>query len=449
MLENPKDEQLMPFDKWETIFDSIPTPVFIFDWDTKLIRFNQAMEKEFGCDPQEFLEQTCLQLRQPKDSQKNICPFINILKANQQCVIEETIQWQEKDFLMKITPLLDSTENVTGCIHILNEITEFNKATHILRESEEKYRQLFDAESDAVLLINNETGRILEVNQAAIELYGYTHAELMLMKNTDLSSEPDQTQQVTRSSPIDPGTIVKVSNRFHKKKDGKVFPVEITGRFFIWRNQPVHIAAIRDFTERKRAEDALLQSQEQLKSRLNHIQSLQDKLREQAIRDLLTGLFNRRYMEETLQREMAQAKRAHEHIGLIMIDLDHFKIFNDTMGHANGDLVLQQLGKLLNRYVREGDIACRYGGEEFLLILPGATSENTLQRAEEFRKMFESLPIEIDEVYQAFVTLSAGVATYPEDGETRDEILSSVDQALYRAKNQGRNRVVAFNCTSP
>jgi diguanylate cyclase (GGDEF)-like protein/PAS domain S-box-containing protein len=445
MTENPIDEHLIAHYQWGIIFDSIPTPIFIYDWDTQDVRCNQAMEKEFGSDAKIFLKKTCQQLQHQPGVQNNNCPYINILEDNHQVYIEENIQWQKKNYQMKITPLVDSKEKITGCIHILTDITSLSKTAELLRKSEEKYRQLFDAEADAVLLIDNETGQILEANQAAITLYGYTQDELLSMRNTDLSYEPDQTQQVTRSSPIDPDTVISVSNRLHKKKDGNVFPVDISGRFFIWHDHPVHIAAIRDITERKKAEDAMLQSQEQLKSRLDHIQSLQDKLREQAIRDPLTGLFNRRYMEETLQREMAQAKRAQENIGLIMIDLDHFKIFNDTMGHTNGDLVLQQLGKLLNRYVRQGDIACRYGGEEFLLILPGASSENTLLRAEEFRKMFETLPIEIDEVYQAYVTLSAGVATYPKDGETRDDILSNVDQALYRAKNQGRNRVVAYS----
>jgi diguanylate cyclase (GGDEF)-like protein/PAS domain S-box-containing protein len=443
MTENSMDAQYIPDEKYLGIIDSIPNPVVIFNWETKSIFHNLSFVREFACEAEVILEQYCQCFQPTQNDSERKCK-LQVNHESDPCDVD-SLYWQNKVYQVKVAPLSDSSHQPKECIHVFSDITDYVLISKAMRESEDKYRQLFEAESDAIFLINNDTGLLLEANQAAVDLYGYSYEELLTMKNTDLSSEPDQTQHVTRSNPIDSGTVINVPNRLHKTKEGRIFPVEITGRFFIWQGQPVHIAAIRDITERKKAEADLLESQEQLKTRLDHIQSLQEKLREQAIRDPLTGLFNRRYMEETLQREIAQAKRAKETIGLIMVDLDHFKIFNDTMGHSNGDLVLQQLGRLLNRYVREGDIACRYGGEEFLLILPGATKENTLQRAEEFRTMFETLPIEIDEIYQAYVTLSAGVAVFPEDGDSRKRILDNVDQALYRAKDQGRNRVVAYS----
>jgi len=129
-----------------------------------------------------------------------------------------------------------------------------------LRESEDRYRQLFEAESDALFLVDNESGWILEANTAASALYGYSRDEFLAQKNTDLSSEPEQTQRITTTTPPDPGLVVFVPLRYHRKKDGTVFPVEITGRFFIWRGRSVHIGAIRDITERKKAADALARS---------------------------------------------------------------------------------------------------------------------------------------------------------------------------------------------
>ncbi|HZY45378.1 MAG TPA: PAS domain S-box protein, partial [Anaerolineae bacterium] len=128
------------------------------------------------------------------------------------------------------------------------------EAERALRESESRYRELFEAESDAIVLIDNATGNILEANSAAVALYGYDHAELLTKRNVDLSAEPEETQQVTQGTPIIPDQVVTIQLRFHRKKDGSVFPAEITGRFFIRDGRPVHIAAIRDITERKRAE---------------------------------------------------------------------------------------------------------------------------------------------------------------------------------------------------
>jgi PAS domain S-box-containing protein len=145
------------------------------------------------------------------------------------------------------------------------DITDQIKAQAALRESEEKYRELFESESDAIFLIDNASRNILEVNAPATILYGYSKEELLRMKNSDLSAEPEETRQVTQKTPIDHEQVVSVPLRFHKKKDGTVFPVEITGRFFEWRGRPVHIAAIRDITERKKADEALIASEERFR----------------------------------------------------------------------------------------------------------------------------------------------------------------------------------------
>ena len=150
-------------------------------------------------------------------------------------------------------------EKILGTIR---DITERKRVEEALRESEGRYRQLFDAESDAIFLIDNETGRILEANNAALALYGYSGEELLTKKNTDLSSEPEETQQVTRGTPAISEQVITIPLRLHRKKDGTVFPVEITGRFFTWQGRSVHIAAIRDITERTRAEETLRKSEE-------------------------------------------------------------------------------------------------------------------------------------------------------------------------------------------
>ncbi len=195
-----------------------------------------------------------------------------------------------------------------------------------------------------------------------------------------------------------------------------------------------------DTVGRKQAEDELRLANAQLAARLNEIQLLQEQLREQAIRDPLTGLYNRRYMQETFSVALAHAERFSEPIGVLMIDVDHFKAFNDLHGHKAGDLVLESLGRLLRVTSRQMDIACRYGGEEFVLLMPGATLELAAQRAEAWRVAFAAERLD-DGGTPLQATLSVGVAAYPNHGQGVDALLRAADAALYRAKNAGRNCV--------
>ena len=172
---------------------------------------------------------------------------------------------------------------------------------------------------------------------------------------------------------------------------------------------------------------------------LNNAQ-LREALREQSIRDPLTGLFNRRYMEETLEREVNRVNRHLHPLGIIMIDIDHFKGFNDTHGHSAGDLLLKDLGQFLRTHIRAEDIACRYGGEEFLLIMPDAPIEVAYQRAEHLQKEIRSFQTPPNSTNEG-ITLSIGIAIYPDHGLTIDEVLRAADNALYRAKREGRNRI--------
>ncbi|MFA6308849.1 MAG: diguanylate cyclase [Clostridia bacterium] len=171
--------------------------------------------------------------------------------------------------------------------------------------------------------------------------------------------------------------------------------------------------------------------------------NLRKTLRRQSIQDALTGLFNRRYMEESLERELNRAALDKKAVGIIMFDIDHFKEFNDISGHDGGDAMLRELGVFLNKSTRGGDIVCRYGGEEFVAVLPNATLEITKLRAEELRMGVKRLLIYHLGKPLAKCTISLGVAVFPEHGQTIDELLKNADNALYRAKNEGRDRVVA------
>ena len=168
---------------------------------------------------------------------------------------------------------------------------------------------------------------------------------------------------------------------------------------------------------------------------------LRDELRDQSIRDALTGLYNRRYMMETCSREFSRAQRAGQSVSILSIDIDHFKKYNDNHGHDAGDMVLRAVGNCLENLFRNEDVPCRFGGEEFVVLLPGADAGAAARRAEQFRSKLEALVIRYLEKSLPRITVSIGVAGFPEAGDYPDVVLKAADEALYRAKENGRNRV--------
>jgi diguanylate cyclase (GGDEF)-like protein len=176
--------------------------------------------------------------------------------------------------------------------------------------------------------------------------------------------------------------------------------------------------------------------------------TLRETLKYQAVRDPLTGLFNRRHMEESLERELRRAARNAKPVTVLMIDIDHFKLFNDTFGHEAGDILLRELGSLFSSVIRGGDIACRYGGEEFLLILAEASLEAGYERAVKLKEQVAILQVRHRGETLRRITISIGVAGYPQHGTSAAQIVRSADQALYRAKADGRDRVVVADATN-
>ena len=169
---------------------------------------------------------------------------------------------------------------------------------------------------------------------------------------------------------------------------------------------------------------------------------LWERLTDQSIRDPLTGLFNRRYMEEIIKREILRAARDQTKIGIIMADIDHFKMYNDTYGHEAGDELLIKLADFFKFELRGSDVVCRYGGEEYILILPLSSAEGTYKRAEQIRQGVKKLKVSFKGQDLPAVTLSMGIAIYPDHGTEWNDLIQLADKALYRAKEQGRDRVV-------
>jgi len=176
---------------------------------------------------------------------------------------------------------------------------------------------------------------------------------------------------------------------------------------------------------------------------------LREKLHVQAVRDPLTGLYNRRYLIEAMTREFGRAERSGSPLSVLMLDVDHFKKLNDAYGHAAGDLALKRISALIEEMIRAGDIACRYGGEEFAIVLLDAAQESALRRADEIRDAIQKMRIEFLGTTLSQITVSIGVATYPTNGFEPTALISRSDAAMYQAKAAGRNRVAAVGAAKP
>jgi len=297
-----------------------------------------------------------------------------------------------------------------------------------IKTSELRYRRLFEAAQDGILILDAETGAITDVNPFLIKMLGYSREELVEKKLWEVGAFKDVEASQDAFEALQKNEYIRYEDLPLRAKNGRLVDVEFVSNVYLVGGEKVIQCNIRDITERKQAQDALLKSQA--------------LLREQSVRDHLTGLFNRRYMEETLERELLRAARKQLSLGMIMLDVDNLKRFNDTWGHAAGDEILRELGSLLFKQVRGEDIACRYGGDEFILILPDASRGVTCERAELICEYAKQFNLQFEGQSLAAVTLSLGVAVFPEHGATSTAILRAVDAALYRAKYEGRGRVV-------
>lgn len=288
------------------------------------------------------------------------------------------------------------------------------------------------------VVITDSEGTITWVNPAACKITGYSEDELVGKHTRILKSgrhEPGfyaRLWKTVTSGESWSGTIV------NRRKDGAEYQEEQTIAPVLDETGAItHFIAIKqDVTEQRRI-------QAELARKVEEIEGLNVQLREQAVRDPLTGLHNRRYLEQTMKRDISRARRTRESIVVAVIDVDHFKSVNDTHGHAVGDRVLMRLADVLLSHVRSSDLVCRVGGEEFVVVMSGANVAGALKRAEIWRFAFAESAVDGRDGAPAKATISVGVARYRDPGETFAACLKRADEALYEAKRAGRDRVAS------
>lgn len=355
---------------------------------------------------------------------------------------------QEVERLNKIVQaLMDRSERVTGeAISeyglfqrqiVLGEIvrqrtqelrralSENETITRKLRVSEARFRGL--AEQSLVGIAVVEASGFLFANARFAETFGYTQSELLALPLVDTVSEASAPAFVEHLCRCQAGEQHETLLEYlGLKKDGTVVELELSSSPMTSGDEVALILVVTDVTARKQAE--------------RKVQALNRRLAELAIRDPLTGLYNRRFMEASLERELIAAARDASMLSIVICDIDHFKAVNDTYGHQAGDEVLKAFASLLKQQCRGSDIACRFGGEEFLVVFPGMSQSAAVDWAERARAVTSvaRIPAGSERLH---ITASFGVAAFPLHGQSSQDLIAAADAALYAAKTGGRNQV--------
>ena len=397
--------------QYQFMIESAHDAIFFKDLGSRYISANDKTLEVFGLSREDVIGKNDYELMpDQKEAKKNVHDDQIVFKSGKPTEVFKHMTGADgKEYWFQAikVPQFDNDGKVLGLVGIARDITKRKQTEEALRESEEKYRHLFEMESDAIFLIRNSDGQILEVNTAGVKLYGFSREELLKMKNTDLSAEPDETRKAILKRKRE------VPTRYHKKKDGTVFPVEITGNHFTWRGEEVHIASIRDIAKRKQAEESLRESETKFRSLFNlspqaialteiekgRLVNVNDKLCEltQYTKEEIIGFTTTEvglYTEEDRSRFITELKRYGEVNGLEM------------------DFVTKD-GSILNALMFARII--QIAGEPFILtIFLDLTEQKRLQAQLQQAQKMESVGLLAGGVAHDLNNVLSGIVSYPE-----------------------------------
>lgn len=418
----------------DKIINNLTDPMLVLDLQNRIVDINHWAAKALGISPKNLIG---------ADLSKVIPATRALLDQPPEREVKDEFSIGSVDaryFDILLSPVWDERQTLLGRVILARDITE-------RKQNELRLIQLTQAveQSPVSVVITDPDGHITYVNPMFLSLTGFTFEEVR-----------GKTPRIIKSDRMAPeiyGELWKAiksgkpwrGELLNKKKNGELYwELEVISPVFDNGGNIINFIAVKeDVTARKEAETRLLEANRQLEERLKDIEGLQVILREQAIRDPLTGLHNRHYLNEALKHEIPRTEREGYPICFILMDLDGFKRINDTYGHAAGDIVIQYFANLLKKQTRAGDIVCRYGGEEFLLVLPNTPVDYAFQIAERLRRDFENTEIEYAGFHVKAMT-SCGISEFPSHGATEETALAAADMALYAAKELGRNRVVIW-----
>jgi diguanylate cyclase (GGDEF)-like protein/PAS domain S-box-containing protein len=461
----------------EALIKSAPLAIIVLDADGSLLLWNPAAEKIFGWRAVEVVGKPPPFL--PANPGEDFLKFYKRGLAGEPVWLVGACRHRNgmtMEISFSMSPLLGSQEEITGVMAMLEDITERRQMEEELFKANEKLKvwvyEFSRRNRDITLL--NEMGDLLQACHSLEEAYAGVGQYIPLMFPEEAGAvfiykeNKKVLEAVVQWGDSPPGAMVFSRDECWALRKGQEHQVQDPASGLrcghladiaaddylcvplVAHSENLGLLLLIKKLQESSSEEPLSEAKKRLAATaakqialsLANL-NLRSSLQQQAIRDPLTGLFNRRYMEETLEREILRVRRKEGSLGIIMLDIDHFKRFNDSFGHEAGDTLLQALGNFLRDNIRQEDIACRYGGEEIILILPETPLEVLHQRAEELRQGVQNLQVEYQGRPLGPVTVSLGVSAYPDHGDHGEALIRAADAALYRAKQRGRNQVLA------
>ncbi|MGR0185921.1 diguanylate cyclase [Azospirillum aestuarii] len=407
-----RDQLLMK----EVLFETLPVPVFVKNAAGEYTDCNDAFERYTGLERRSIVAKTAFAVMDPR-----------IAKAHADQDRELTVNWGQRSYeeavpfvggttrLSSLTKAVfcDSSGNLGGIVGVIHDLTEG-------LPSEERLQAILEQSPIGVSVSRRDDGKIIFVNTRFAELIGLKREDLIGRQARDYYLDRHQRERVIdrlRSF----GSVTNMEVQF-RRADGSSFWTLFTVNQAVIQGVQVNLAWIYDYTDRRNMEEAL---------------------RDMASRDPLTGIYNRRSFMELARSQLARAHRFNEAMSVFVLDVDHFKRINDSYGHATGDDALRMVAGGCQAILREYDILGRLGGEEFVVVLPGATAEESRVVAERVRRHLSRMAIPGPEG-RFHLTSSIGISALDGAYDTLEKAIHRADLALYRAKREGRNRVVVY-----
>nr|WP_320114883.1 EAL domain-containing protein [uncultured Desulfuromonas sp.] len=404
------------------VVETIPTGIWVVDRDGNVVDFNtaaQSLLKDFGLQAYDDIQGYAkIQAWWCENGQQLLPEEWGISRALTQgetCLREKIdiacADGLRRTVLYSALPLKSNNGSITGAMALVQDITDKRKTDEVLR----RFRFSIEQASEAIFWIDQH-GRFSFVNDQACRSLGYSQQELEHLYLWEIDPEfPPQRwtlhwQNLKKSNK-------QVFETTHQRKDGTRFPVEVSANQCVFDNQEYHVAFVRDISLRKKY-------QQQLEHQSNH--------------DALTGLANRVLLDDRIEQSIVHARRANRYVGIFLLDLDRFKVINDSLGHSQGDTILLKVAERLASCIRPGDTLSRLGGDEFAIVMcdVNATSDIRLM-AKKILTVFDT-PFSLGG-RELRITTSIGTSLFPRDGEHGEDLIRHADAAMYQAKSQGGN----------
>lgn len=445
----------MPSSHLINILDSLGAYVYCKDTQYKFTYANKMVGELFGIDHHKiighydsdfFAADSARQVRKDVDTL--------VIEGQQSIEKEETVYFENKDeartFLSVKKPIIGKDKQVIGLFGISTDISHYKAIENKIRINEQKLNTILDNVA-AYIYIKDTQLRFTYVNKMTIDLFQLPEKEILGRSVNDLlGADAGKEFLQLDNKLLDSKQVVKGVERLFSP-EGELFYWTVKAPLYDENDQIIGLIGMStDISEQKKLEQQLEKTNNELKFKIDEITQLQATLWEQATQDPLTQLFNRRYFNEVAQKEVSKFRRNNKSMAMLLLDADYFKKINDHFGHDVGDKVLIKFAEIMLDQCRRSDIVCRFGGEEFVILIPNISTNAALERANKIRLTYENEITNLLNGHSA--TLSIGIAMWDDnlDEEFRslEGLTKAADQAMYQAKHNGRNQVIIYNSES-